>query len=78
MTDKSKRVAYPPGDLAAGSSWSVSGTDRLAQQIDHQRIATRAYELYRTRSPTEGSADDDWCRAEAEYLADRANERRSR
>ena len=78
MTDKSNRIAYPPGDLAAGSSWTGSGTDRLAQQIDHQRIATRAYERYRTRSPTEGSADDDWCRAEAEYRAHRANERRIR
>ena len=76
MNDHLDRIAHPPGDLASGSAWSLCGTDRLKQQIDHQRIASRAYALYERRSGTAGSADEDWRRAEAEYAIDRANELR--
>lgn len=31
-----------------------------------RRIKERAYEIYRLRDPDHGSADDDWCKAEAE------------
>jgi hypothetical protein len=76
MNDTNYRVAHPPGDLASGSAWSICGTDRLKQQIDHQRIASRAYALYERRNGTGGSADEDWRRAEAEYAIHRANELR--
>ena len=76
MNDKNDRVVHPPGDPASGSAWSICGTDRLKQQIDHQRIAARAYALYERRSGTGGSADEDWRRAEVEYAIHRANELR--
>jgi hypothetical protein len=76
MNDTHDRVAHPPGALASGSAWSICGTDRLKQHIDHQRIAARAYALYEGRRGTAGSADEDWRRAEAEYEIQRANELR--
>ena len=78
MNAPNNRVAHPPGDLASGSAWSIAGTDRLKDQIDHQRIAARAYALFELRSGTGGSADEDWHRAEAEYAIHRANELRFR
>jgi hypothetical protein len=76
MNGPNNRVAHPPGDVASGSAWSLSGSDRLAHEIDRQRIASRAFALYESRGRTGGSADEDWRRAEAEYLMQRANERR--
>jgi len=76
MTVTNDRVAYPSGDVASGSAWSICGTDRLKQQIDHQRIASRAFALYESRNRTNGSADEDWHRAEAEYVIHRAHELR--
>ena len=76
MNDNNDRVAHPPGDLASGSAWSICGTDRLKHQIDHQRIAARAYALFELRNGAAGSADEDWRRAEAEYAIHRANELR--
>jgi hypothetical protein len=76
MNDKNDRLVHPPGDLASGSAWSICGTDRLKEQIDHQRIAARAFALYESRNRTNGSADEDWRRAEAEYAIHRATELR--
>jgi hypothetical protein len=59
---------------AATRSVSNAGAGRLADQIDHQRIAARAYELYESRQREDGHADDDWRQAEAEYAVRRAND----
>jgi hypothetical protein len=60
-------------DVRARTGQSNVGAGRLAQQIEHQRIAGRAYEIYESRYRTDGHADDDWLQAEAEYVAWRAN-----
>lgn len=41
----------------------------LERQIDDERIARRAYEIYESRHRAEGHADDDWFQAAAEYAA---------
>jgi hypothetical protein len=74
MTDTSNRRGPPPGGVPAGAGLANDGTGRLAHQIDHQRIATRAFAIYQSRRGGAGSADDDWRQAEAEYVSDRAHE----
>ena len=39
----------------------------LERQIDDERIARRAYEIYESRNRIDGYADDDWFRAATEY-----------
>ena len=39
----------------------------LERQIDDERIARRAYEIYESRHRADGHADDDWFQAAAEY-----------
>jgi hypothetical protein len=46
----------------------------LEQQIDDERIARRAYEIYVSRHRADGHADDDWFQAVAEYAARRTIE----
>lgn len=41
----------------------------LERQIDHERIARRAYEIYESRNRVDGYADDDWFQAATEYCA---------
>jgi len=41
----------------------------LLHEIDHVRIARRAYEIYESRQRGNGDADQDWFQAEAEYAA---------
>ena len=41
----------------------------LERQIDDERIARRAYEIYESRNRVEGHAADDWFQAAAEYAA---------
>ena len=41
----------------------------LERQIDDERIARRAYEIYESRNRIEGYADDDWFQAATEYSA---------
>ena len=48
----------------------------LEQQIDHERIARRAFEIYESRGRVEGHADDDWFQSASEYAA-RDNEPRA-
>ena len=76
LNDTNNRVTRPPGGAPAEAAISNAGTDRLAHQIDHQRIATRAHELYQSRSGGDGSAEEDWRQAEAEYVIRRAQELR--
>lgn len=37
-------------------------------------IQLRAYEIYRERDPAAGTAEEDWCKAEAEIKAKRSSE----
>ncbi len=74
MTDTHNQGGRPPGPIAAGAALSAAGTGRLAHQIDHQRIAARAFAIYQSRGGGDGSADEDWRQAEAEYVNDRAHE----
>ena len=76
LHDKDNRVTRPPGDAPEEAAVSNAGTGRLAHQIDHQRIATRAHELYQLRRGADGSAEQDWRQAEAEYVIHRAQELR--
>jgi Protein of unknown function (DUF2934) len=46
----------------------------LEQQIDDERIARRAYEIYESRHRADGRAEDDWLQAAAEYAARRTSE----
>jgi hypothetical protein len=39
----------------------------LERQIDDERIARRAYQIYESRHRADGHADDDWFQAAAEY-----------
>ena len=55
-----------------GTHRSNAGSDRLARQIDHHRIARRAYEIYELHGRTPGRAEQDWLQAEAEYAVLRA------
>ena len=41
----------------------------LERQIDDERIARRAYQIYESRNRADGHADDDWFQAAAEYAA---------
>ena len=41
----------------------------LERQIDDERIARRAYQIYESRDRVDGHADDDWFQAAAEYAA---------
>lgn len=46
----------------------------LEHQIDHERIARRAYEIYESRHRADGHADEDWFQAAAEYAARLGNQ----
>lgn len=41
----------------------------LERQIDDERIARRAYEIYELRGRADSHADDDWSQAASEYAA---------
>ena len=41
----------------------------LEHQIDEERIARRAYEIYESRGRADGHADEDWSQAALEYAA---------
>lgn len=45
--------------------------DTTAGQVDRERIAARAYELYTERGGGEGRALDDWLAAEQELIGRR-------
>ena len=66
MTDNNTRAwndryHVPMGTRSAGSDGV------LERQIDDERIARRAYEIYESRHRADGHADDDWFQAAAEY-----------
>jgi hypothetical protein len=63
------------GDGAGGGRAGLRGRTAtvndavLGRQIDDERIARRAYEIYESRGRVDGYADDDWFRAASEYAA---------
>jgi Protein of unknown function (DUF2934) len=69
MNSDTKWAGRAPAD---GTGTSNDGAERLGRQIDHMRIAGRAYEIYESRNRVAGRADEDWFQAEAEYAVERA------
>jgi hypothetical protein len=47
----------------------------LGKLFSHEEVARRAYEIYRARGGGEGSALEDWLRAERELLREREKTR---
>ena len=61
----------PDAHLRGHTGASNDGAGRLAEHIDHERIARIAYGFYESRLRGEGQADEDWFRAETEYAGKR-------
>ena len=74
MSAENDGVGWASGDAAIGGGPSNAGTGRLADRIDHERIAARAYQIYESQHRADGHADDHWRQAEAEYAVHRAHE----
>jgi len=62
ITDEAKPAAAKP---AAMTSATVPKSTSMSAPT-HQEIAQRSYELYLARGSTDGHAEADWARAEAE------------
>jgi len=74
MSAENDGVGWASGDATIDGGPSNAGTSRLAHRIDHERIATRAYQIYESQHGADGHADDHWHQAEAEYAVRRAHE----
>jgi len=74
MSTQNNRVEGASGDAVIEPGPSNAGTGRLADRIDHQRIASRAYQIYEAQHRADGHADDHWRQAEAEYAVRRAHD----
>jgi hypothetical protein len=74
MSAENDGVGWASGDATIDGGLSNAGTGRLAHRIDHERIATRAYQIYESQHGADGHADDHWRQAEAEYAVRRARE----
>jgi hypothetical protein len=69
MTDNSNRAPRERGDARMEAAPASVNVSVIEYQIDQERIARRAYEIYESRYRVEGHADDDWFQAAAEYAA---------
>lgn len=58
---REERYHVPVATPAAASDGA------LERQIDEERIARRAYEIFESRHRAHGHADDDWFQAAAQY-----------
>ena len=74
MSAENNRVERASSNVAIEDGPSNAGTGRLADRIDHERIAARAYQIYESQHRADGHADDHWRQAEAEYAVRRAHE----
>ena len=74
MSAENNRVERASGDAAIEAGSSNAGSGRLADRIDHERIAARAYQIYESEHRADGHADDHWRQAEDEYAVRRAHE----
>jgi hypothetical protein len=71
MNDNSNRARRERGDVPVGTGPSTANVGVLEHQIDQERIARRAYEIYESRHRADGHADEDWFQAASEYAARR-------
>ena len=78
MSAENNRVERASGNVALEDGPSNAGTGRLADRIDHERIAARAYQIYESQHRADGHADDHWRQAEAEYTPFAARARAGR
>jgi hypothetical protein len=67
MKDNSNRAPQGRHEAPVGTVSANGGA--LEHQIDHERIARRAYELYDARGRADGHADEDWFQATSEYAS---------
>jgi hypothetical protein len=67
MNDRTNRAREELHRFPVGTA--AVNVDVLEQQIDHERIARRAYAIFESRHRAEGRADEDWFQAESEYAA---------
>ena len=74
MSGKDNLVRRTHGGVTGGSERSNAGAARLIRQIDHQRIASLAYQIYESRHHADGHADEDWVQAEGAYAIRRSKE----
>ena len=74
MSDENTGVERAPDGVSLEAGPSNAGTGRLADRIDHERIAARAYQIYESEHRTDGHADTHWRQAEEEYAVRRAHE----
>ena len=66
MNDKNNRPRKKSSHVPVGTP-AARPDGLLERQIDEERIARRAYEIYESRGRADGHADDDWFQAAAEY-----------
>jgi hypothetical protein len=77
MTDERDRAQREPEDVHDGKR-ATANAGVLEHQIDHERIARRAYEIYESRGRADGHADYEWVQSASEYADGvRANQRRA-
>jgi hypothetical protein len=69
MNDNSNRAPQEHENARVETASVIVNVRVLEYQIDQERIARRAYEIYESRYRVEGHADDDWFQAAAEYAA---------
>ena len=62
---KPKRKEGGNGEAHRAPQYAGSG---MTAELDRDRVARRAYELYLARGGSDGMAMDDWLRAEREVL----------
>jgi hypothetical protein len=74
MSVENNVVRRGPGGVSIEAGPSNAGSGRLADRIDHDRIAVRAYQIYESQHHADGHADDHWRQAENEYAVRRAHE----
>ena len=74
MSAENNQVEPGSDNVAVEAGPSNAGTGRLANRIDHERIAAGAYQIYESQHRADGHADDHWRQAEAEYAVRRAHE----
>lgn len=73
MSDDRGAVATPPAPGETAGAPQAIG-DTTAANIDRQRLAARAYELYLARGASDGRDMEDWLAAERELLGSRGRE----
>ena len=70
------RTRQTEGNTAGTTATPQSVGDTTAAVPERDRVATRAYELYKARGGSDGQALEDWLAAERELGAEK-DERRS-